>query len=79
LTINLLSVAVILASLVDILPEPLDTRDFRNTAEALSSFLRIPTAGFRGHIYGALGNVGADANKTQPAVAMLTVQACYTA
>ncbi|VVH66076.1 hypothetical protein BSPLISOX_2673, partial [uncultured Gammaproteobacteria bacterium] len=39
-----------------------DTRDFRNTAEALSSFLRIPTAGFRGHIDGALGNVGADAN-----------------
>jgi hypothetical protein len=38
-----------------------DTRDFRNTAEALSSFLRIPTAGFRGHIHGALGNVGADA------------------
>jgi hypothetical protein len=53
LKINLLSVAVILASLVDILPEPLDS---------CPSFLRIPTAGFRGHIDGALGNVGADAN-----------------
>jgi hypothetical protein len=32
-----------------------DTTDIRTTAEALSSFLRIPTAGFRGHIDGALG------------------------
>jgi hypothetical protein len=36
-----------------------DTTDIRTTAEALSSFLRIPTAGFRGHIDGVLGNVGA--------------------
>jgi hypothetical protein len=39
-----------------------DTKDIKDTATALSSFLRIPTAGFRGHIDGALGNVGADAN-----------------
>jgi hypothetical protein len=63
LTINLSSNAVILASLVDIVAEPLaDTKDIKDTATALSSFLRIPTAGFRGHIDGALGNVGADAN-----------------
>jgi hypothetical protein len=39
-----------------------DVWDIDGTATALSSFLRIPTAGFRGHIHGALGNVGADAN-----------------
>ncbi|CAC9433736.1 hypothetical protein [uncultured Gammaproteobacteria bacterium] len=39
-----------------------DVWGIKDTATALSSFLRIPTAGFRGHIDGALGNVGADAN-----------------